>query len=107
MARGPADERSAKPVQITAEPQTNALIVAAHPDLLPEIQQVVEDLNGATRQSASDREIRIFPLKVARAAELSRTIDEMYPPPPVPVDPRGRARPPPAGQRQSSTAMRR
>ena len=92
-ARRPADERSAKPVQITAEPQTNALIVAAHPDLLPEIQQVVEDLNGATRQSASDREIRIFPLKVARAAELSRTIDEMYPPPPVPVDPRGRARP--------------
>ena len=87
------EEKGAKPVQITAEAQTNALIVAAHPDLLPEIQQIVEDLNGATRQSASDREIRIFSLKVARAAELARTIDEMYPQPPVPVDPRGRARP--------------
>ncbi len=87
------DEKNQKPVQITAEPQTNALIVAVHPDLLPEIQQLVEDLNGATRQSASDREIRIFSLKVARAAELAKTIDEMYPQPPVPVDPRGRARP--------------
>ncbi|MFM7259431.1 MAG: secretin N-terminal domain-containing protein, partial [bacterium] len=87
------DEKGAKPVQITAEPQTNALIVAAHPDLLPEIQQVVETLNGSSRQSASDREIRIFSLKVARAAELAKTIDEMYPAPPVPVDPRGRARP--------------
>ncbi len=89
----PADEKGARPVQVTAEPQTNALIVAAHPELLPEIQRIVEDLNGSTRQSASDREIRIFSLKVARAAELARTIDEMYPPPPVPVDPRGRARP--------------
>ena len=87
------EEKGAKPVQITAEAQTNALIVAAHPDLLPEIQQMVEDLNGATRQSASDREIRIFSLRIARAAELARTIDEMYPPPPVPVDPRGRVRP--------------
>jgi type II secretion system protein D len=92
-AQRPPDEKSAKPVSITAEPQTNALIVAAHPDLLPEIQQVVETLNGSSRQSASDREIRIFSLKVARAAELAKTIDEMYPPPPVPVDPRGRARP--------------
>ena len=87
------EEKGAKPVQITAEAQTNALIVAAHPDLLPEIQQIVEDLNGATRQSGSDREIRIFSLKVARAAELAKTIDEMYPQPPVPVDARGRARP--------------
>ncbi len=87
------EEKGAKPVQITAESQTNALIVAAHPDLLPEIQKIVEDLNGATKQSASDREIRIFSLKVARAGELAKTIDEMYPQPPVPVDPRGRARP--------------
>ena len=92
-AERPNDEKGARPVSITAEPQTNALIVAAHPELLPEIQRIVEDLNGSTRQSASDREIRIFSLKVARAAELARTIDEMYPPPPVPVDPRGRARP--------------
>lgn len=87
------EEKSARPVQITAEAQTNALIVAAHPDLLPEIQGIVEDLNGSALQSGSDREIRIFSLKVARAAELARTIDEMYPAPPVPVDPRGRARP--------------
>ena len=68
---------------ITAEPQTNALIVAVHPDLLPEIQVIIEDLNGSTRQSATDREIRIFSLKVARAAELAKTIDEMYPAPPL------------------------
>ena len=91
-ARSP-EEKSAKPVTITAEPQTNALIVAVHPDLLPEIQVIIEDLNGSTRQSATDREIRIFSLKVARAAELAKTIDEMYPAPPVPVDPRGRLRP--------------
>ena len=93
FAQRSPDEKGAKPVQITAEPQTNALIVAAHPDLLPEIQQVIEDLNGSTRQSATDREIRIFSLKVARAAELAKTIDEMYPAQPIPVDPRGRARP--------------
>ncbi|MFZ9880902.1 MAG: secretin N-terminal domain-containing protein, partial [Phycisphaerales bacterium] len=87
------EEKAAKPVQVSAEPQTNALIVAAHPDVLPEIQKIVEELNGSSRQSASDREIRIFSLKVARAAELAKTIDEMYPPPPVPVDPRGRPRP--------------
>ncbi|MFM7133942.1 MAG: secretin N-terminal domain-containing protein, partial [Planctomycetota bacterium] len=92
-AQRSSEEKSAKPVQVSAEAQTNALIVAAHPDVLPEIQKIVEDLNGSSRQSASDREIRIFSLKVARAVELAKTIDEMYPQPPVPVDPRGRARP--------------
>jgi type II secretory pathway component GspD/PulD (secretin) len=39
---------------------------------------------------AKSREIRIFHLKIARAEELAKTIDAMYPEPPVPIDPRTR-----------------
>ena len=84
------EERDEKPVSITADTQTNSLIVAAHPDVVPEIQAVVQDLNRADRLDTEGREIRIFPLKVARAQELARTIDEMFPAPPVPRDYRGR-----------------
>ena len=87
------EDRSARPVSITAEPQTNAIIVSAHAELLPEIEAVIADLNDANKGSADDREIRIFPLAVARAAELAKTLDEMFPQPTVPVDPRGRPRP--------------
>lgn len=89
----PSEERATKRVQITADPATNALIVAAHPDMLPEIQGIVEELNRADRRDYDGREIRIFPLKVARAEELARTIDEMFPEPPMPVDIRNRPRP--------------
>lgn len=88
-ARRPVDERNLKPVMITADAQTNALMVAAHADLLPEIASIVEELNRTDRMDVEGREIRIFPLKVARAEELARTIDEMFPEPPVPVDRRG------------------
>lgn len=88
----PADERTAKPVSISADPATNSLIVAAHPEILPEIQGVVEELNEEQRD-IDGREIRIFPLKVARARELARTIDEMFPEPPMPRDARGRPMP--------------
>ncbi|MCH8006329.1 MAG: hypothetical protein IH888_08880, partial [Planctomycetes bacterium] len=84
------DQRQERPVTISADPNTNSLIVAAHPDLLPEIQAVVESFNRADLFGAEGREIRIFPLKIARAEELARTIDEMFPPPPVPRDRRGR-----------------
>ena len=87
------EDRSARPVSITAEPQTNAIIVSAHAELLPEIEAVIADLNDANKGSADDREIRIFPLAVARAVDLAKTLDEMFPQPTVPVDPRGRARP--------------
>ncbi len=96
-AKRSPEERIAKPVSISADAQTNTLLVAAHPDLLPEVQGIVDELNGADATShgrdADGREIRIFPLKVAQARELAKTIDEMYPPQPVPVDPRGRPRP--------------
>src|SRR5262249_11392826 len=36
------------------------------------------------------RQISIFPLKVARAEELAKTIDAMFPEPPIPLDPRTR-----------------
>ncbi len=93
FAKRSPEERIAKPVTVSADPQTNTLLVAAHPDTLGEIERLVDELNGADRRDGDGREIRIFPLKVAQAAELAKTIDEMYPPPPVPVDPRGRARP--------------
>ena len=85
----PVEERNDKPVTITADPNTNSLIVAAHPGVLPEIQSIVEELNLQDRVDYEGREIRIFPLQVARAEELAKTIDEMYPAPPVPVDRRG------------------
>ncbi len=84
------DERREKPVSVSADPQTNALVVAAHPDLFREIEALVEELNQVQEFGAGEREIRIFPLAVARAEELSRTLDEMFPQPPVPRDQRGR-----------------
>lgn len=95
-AARPAQERGAKPVNVSADPATNTLLVAAHPDAFAEIRELVEDLNDAgqmPRSSADDREIRIFPLKIAQAAELARTLDEMFPPPPPPLDVRGRPMP--------------
>jgi type II secretory pathway component GspD/PulD (secretin) len=90
FAQRPPEERAAKPVSIRADEATNSLIVSAHPDVLPEIEQLVSDLNDAQSYDAEGREIRIFPLKVARAEELARTIDAMFPAPPVPLDRRGR-----------------
>ena len=88
--RRPLEERTEKPVTLTADPGTNAIIVAAHPDLLPEIQGIVDELNEAGRYDVTGREIRIFPLRVARAVELAKTLDAMFPEPPAPVDRRGR-----------------
>ncbi|MFK7958880.1 MAG: secretin N-terminal domain-containing protein, partial [Phycisphaerales bacterium] len=85
-----SEERRDKPVRITADAATNALVVAAHPDLLAEIETIVGELNDADRYDAEGREIRIFPLRVARAEELARTLDEMFPAPPAPLDRRGR-----------------
>ncbi|MCP4496015.1 MAG: hypothetical protein GY825_04450 [Phycisphaeraceae bacterium] len=87
------EEKAEKPVRISADVATNALIVAAHPDLLEEIRAIVTDLNDADRLDAEGREIRIFPLRVALAEDLATTIDQMYPEPPMPRDSRGRPRP--------------
>jgi type II secretion system protein D len=86
----PAEERGKKPVSIQADPATNTLIVSAHEDLLPEIETIVSNLNETERADAEGREIRIFPLKIARAEELAQTLDQMFPEPPIPVDPRTR-----------------
>ncbi|GJQ30308.1 MAG: hypothetical protein HBSAPP03_21920 [Phycisphaerae bacterium] len=88
-ARTP-EERGRKPVTVEADAATNTLIVSAHTDVLPEVEAIVAQLNEAEREDASGREIRIFPLKVARAEELAQTLDQMYPEPPVPLDPRTR-----------------
>lgn len=83
-----------QPVDIQPDPATNTLIVSAHADVLPEIEAVIEQLNEQQAVDADGREIRIFPLKVARAEELAKTIDQMYPEPPMPRDPRnGQPRP--------------
>ncbi len=89
----PVEDRTKKPVDIKADASTNTLIVSAHPDVLPEIEQIVEELNETQAMDAQGREIRIFPLKWARAEELARTIDEMFPQPPMPYDSRGRPMP--------------
>ncbi|MCL4222519.1 MAG: hypothetical protein KJZ65_14255 [Phycisphaerales bacterium] len=89
----PAEERAKKPADIQADAATNTLIVSAHDDVMAEIQSIVRELNESTSFDEADRQIRIFPLKIARAEELARTIDEMYPEPPMPRDQRGNPRP--------------
>ncbi|HYE01748.1 MAG TPA: secretin N-terminal domain-containing protein [Phycisphaerales bacterium] len=89
-AQRPPEQRLRLPVDIQADPATNTLLVSAHPDLYPEIEEIVTRLNQTQAADASGREIRIFPLKVAQAEELARTIDQMYPDPPAPLDPRTR-----------------
>ncbi|MCC7388223.1 MAG: hypothetical protein IT431_05600 [Phycisphaerales bacterium] len=89
----PVEERTKKPVDIQADAATNTLIVSAHPEMLPEIEQIVTELNETRAMDAEGREIRIFPLAWARADELAKTIDEMFPEPPIPVDRFGRAQP--------------
>src|SRR5690606_19667727 len=86
----PPELRARQPVDIQADAATNTLIVSAHPDALPEIESIVSDLNNARAMDEADRVIRIFPLTHARAEDLAETIDQMYPEPPIPVDPRTR-----------------
>ncbi len=91
--RRPAADRTRLPVDIRSDAATNTLIVSAHQDVMPEIESLVADLNDAQAIDGEGRGIQIFPLRVARAEELARTIDQMYPEPPMPVDSRGRPRP--------------
>ncbi|MFZ4574999.1 MAG: secretin N-terminal domain-containing protein, partial [Phycisphaerales bacterium] len=86
----PVEQRSRAPVSVEADPATNTLIVSAHAEVLPEIEAIVTQLNETQATDGEGREIRIFPLKVARAEELAETIDKMYPEPPMPLDPRTR-----------------
>lgn len=91
--RRSAAERARLPVDIRSDASTNTLMVSAHQDVLPEIEGLVADLNDAQAIDGEGRGIQIFPLKIARAEDLARTIDQMYPEPPMPVDSRGRPRP--------------
>jgi len=84
----PAEERGKRPVDIQADAATNTLLISAHPDVFAEIEKLVGELNEKQATDKTGREIRIYPLKVARAEELALTIDQMYPEPPVPRDPR-------------------
>ncbi|MFG0285625.1 MAG: secretin N-terminal domain-containing protein, partial [Phycisphaerales bacterium JB039] len=86
----PPEVRAKQPVDIQADPATNTLIVSAHPEVLPEIEAIVSDLNNARAMDEADRVIRIFPLTHAKAEDLAQTIDQMYPEPPIPIDPRTR-----------------
>lgn len=91
-ARSP-EEKAKHPVDISADAATNTLIVSAHADMLPEIDRIVAELNETQAVDATGREIKIFPLKIARAEELAQTIDQMYPVPPMPRDRNGAPRP--------------
>ncbi len=85
-----AELRTTEPVSILSDGATNTLLVSAHPTPFAEIQQIVQELNESNLRTTTGREIRIFPLTVARAEELAKTLDQMFPDPPVPVDRRGR-----------------
>ncbi len=91
------EQRAKLPVDVQADIATNTLVISAHPDVFPEIESIVNQLNETQSLDDNDREIRIFPLKFARAEELAKTIDEMFPEPPMPFerDRRGNSRPRP------------
>jgi type II secretion system protein D len=90
----PPEARAAHPVSIDVDAATNTLVVSAHAEALAEIEDVVSQLNEQQAKDAAGREIRIFPLRVARAEELALTLDQMFPEPPMPVDRQtGRPRP--------------
>lgn len=90
----PQEAKAASPVAIDVDPSTNTLVVSAHADALAEIEDIVSQLNEQQAKDTAGREIRIFPLRVARAEELAQTLDQMFPEPPIPVDRQtGRPRP--------------
>lgn len=88
-ARG-ADERRSDPVEIDVAEGANVLIITASDDRQTEIKGLVDELNAFGGADREGRVIRIFPLKTAQAEELARTLDEMFPEKPVPLDRRGR-----------------
>ena len=88
-ARG-ADERRSDPVDIDVADGANVLIVTASEERQVEIKGLVDELNAFGGADREGRVIRIFPLKTAQAEELARTLDEMFPEKPVPLDRRGR-----------------
>ncbi|MEO0512610.1 MAG: secretin N-terminal domain-containing protein [Planctomycetota bacterium] len=92
-AQRSSDERAKRPVSIQPDTATNTLVISAHPEVLPEIESIVSELNETQALDDEDREIRIFPLRIARAQELAQTIDAMFPEPPMPRDRYGRPRP--------------
>lgn len=91
--RTPAD-RAARPVRVEVDTAANTMIVSAHEEDLAEIQSLVAEANkAATDRAMSDdslRQVRIFPLRVARAEELATTLEQMFPEPPAPIDVRTR-----------------
>lgn len=91
--RTPAD-RAARPVRVEVDGAANTLIVSAHEEDLAEIQLLVAEANKAATEAAlnddSLRQVRIFPLRVARAEELATTLEQMFPEPPAPIDVRTR-----------------
>ena len=88
-ARG-AGERRSDPVEIDVAEGANVLIITASDDRQDEIKGLVDELNAFGGADREGRVIRIFPLKTAQAEELARTLDEMFPEKPVPLDRRGR-----------------
>ncbi|MCH2160695.1 MAG: hypothetical protein MK085_02355 [Phycisphaerales bacterium] len=57
-----------------------------------EIDDFVKELNRKSENEPA-RETLIFPLKLARAMDLSAALDKLYPEPPMPLDSRGRPLP--------------
>jgi len=90
--RRPPGERQEKPVAVRADAATNTLIVSAHADLLTEITQFVEDVNRASAEQGQ-RVTEIFPLRMAKAAEVATAMERLFPEPPMPVDRLGRPQP--------------
>ncbi|EMI46482.1 secretin N-terminal domain-containing protein [Rhodopirellula sp. SWK7] len=61
-------------VRITADYRTNSLIIAAAPRDMVEVTRLVEQLD--VRQTESSSQIRIFPLRNARAEDLAPVLED-------------------------------
>ena len=88
----PTDVRREEPVRIEADAATNTLVVTAAEPVFEEIRSFVDSLNRNS-DSESERETMIFPLRLARAVDLSKALGTLYPEPPMPTDSRGRPLP--------------
>ena len=88
----PSEQRRKEPVRLEIDDATNTLLVTAPDDVFNEIDEFVKDLNRKS-QTEPQRETLIFPLKLARAMDLSVALGKLYPEPPMPRDSRNRPLP--------------
>lgn len=70
-----AAKQAAMRVQAVADERTNAVVVGAPGDLMPLIEEVIDQIDKA---SVPATEVRVFPLKYADAAEMAQVVNAAF-----------------------------